>query len=634
MTRQHLESLSLLPLEFAKVAQEQAELDRADENKKGRKHKQYLVGTKIFYWGCDMGNAGETTKKRMGIILRHGGDLVSSYDPGIVTHIVSDCHGRPRSLLNALKLKSLHEIPDHIPCLEWSWVINSKNTIVETPDGPKPKLASYVEHAAFRERIPPIDFPSSNSTFRLKGKGKKKVEAPIPDSEDEEDASVIEDFTNPDIRYTRATSERATTRSGKPMQAGSSRVPLKFEQQAPTAPSARDDPLAPFYAEARIERYGEFDETDDEDVTDSESEDKRPRPVKGEKRGFACDNPKNKETGPCKNQDVVDQLKKLLEVHRNKPGDEERWRVYSYSKAIPSIQRYHKRITSFDEARTLRGIGQKTAQKIMEIISTGSLRRIGCEYTESVRVTQIFQGIYGVGQNTAIKWYYNGCRTLEDLRDGKGGVRLSAAQKVGIKYYDDINARMPREEAAAIFDLIKPIALSIDPDLFVEIMGSFRRGKADCGDIDIMITRSTDDGRTHKGVLPKLLKALHEADILTEDLATPEDPNDLEAIYRGLCHLPGKPGARQRRIDFLTVPWKCKGAALLYYTGDDIFNRSMRLKARRMGYSLNQRGLYKGVVRQGNVKTNTGTLVASETEEQIFKVLGVPWQTPSQRVRS
>jgi DNA polymerase lambda len=118
-------------------------------------------------------------------------------------------------------------------------------------------------------------------------------------------------------------------------------------------------------------------------------------------------------------------------------------------------------------------------------------------------------------------------------------------------------------------------------------MGSFRRfvrltslsnlhsrhfhgsGKADCGDIDIMITRCPDDGKTHAGILHHLLKALHEAKIITEDLALPDNPFDDEAIYRGLCHLP-QFGSRRRRIDFLTVPWKSRGAALLYYTGDDI----------------------------------------------------------------
>jgi hypothetical protein len=68
------------------------------------------------------------------------------------------------------------------------------------------------------------------------------------------------------------------------------------------------------------------------------------------------------------------------------------------------------------------------------------------------------------------------------------------------------------------------------------------------------------------GVLPRLLQELHAAGVLTEDLALPEDPEDLEATYRGLCHLPDVKGCKRRRIDFLSVPWSARGAALLYYT--------------------------------------------------------------------
>lgn len=91
------------------------------------------------------------------------------------------------------------------------------------------------------------------------------------------------------------------------------------------------------------------------------------------------------------------------------------------------------------------------------------------------------------------------------------------------------------------------------------------RGKADCGDIDILITRPVDDGKTHAGILAPLFRELHAIGILTEDLSVPEDCNDLEAVYHGLCCLPVE-GSRRRRIDFLTVPWASKGAALLYYT--------------------------------------------------------------------
>lgn len=77
---------------------------------------------------------------------------------------------------------------------------------------------------------------------------------------------------------------------------------------------------------------------------------------------------------------------------------------------------------------------------------------------------------------------------------------------------------------------------------------------------------------THKtllsGVLLRLLQELKLAGILTEDLCVPgpKDRDDLEAVYRGLCRLPSVPNSCRRRIDFLTVPWESKGAALLYYT--------------------------------------------------------------------
>jgi len=58
---------------------------------------------------------------------------------------------------------------------------------------------------------------------------------------------------------------------------------------------------------------------------------------------------------------------------------------------------------------------------------------------------------------------------------------------------------------------------------------------------------------------------LHQDGVLVEDLALPEDENELECVYRGLCRLP-KERATCRRIDILCVPWKSRGAALLYYT--------------------------------------------------------------------
>lgn len=86
-------------------------------------------------------------------------------------------------------------------------------------------------------------------------------------------------------------------------------------------------------------------------------------------------------------------------------------------------------------------------------------------------------------------------------------------------------------------------------------------------------------------------------------------------------------------MDLLLVPEAEMGAALIYFTGNDIFNRSMRLLARKKGMRLNQKGLYKDVKRgRRGEKLNEGTLVEGRCERRIFEVLGVPWREPGERI--
>jgi len=33
-------------------------------------------------------------------------------------------------------------------------------------------------------------------------------------------------------------------------------------------------------------------------------------------------------------------------------------------------------------------------------------------------------------------WYNNGCRTLDDIRARKGGIKLSTVQEIGLRFYD------------------------------------------------------------------------------------------------------------------------------------------------------------------------------------------------------
>lgn len=92
-------------------------------------------------------------------------------------------------------------------------------------------------------------------------------------------------------------------------------------------------------------------------------------------------------------------------------------------------------------------------------------------------------------------------------------------QQIGVDLYEDLNSRIPREECKQIFEVVRDEAHKIDPKLWIEIMGSYRRGQETSGDVDFLITRDTSDGITHAGLLPRLVNALRVKGIITHNVS-------------------------------------------------------------------------------------------------------------------
>ena len=55
---------------------------------------------------------------------------------------------------------------------------------------------------------------------------------------------------------------------------------------------------------------------------------------------------------------------------------------------------------------------------------------------------------------------------------------------------------------------VKEAAESMQPGIIAQTCGSYRRGKKDCGDVDILITHP--DGHSEKGVFGKLIQRLKQ----------------------------------------------------------------------------------------------------------------------------
>ena len=225
-------------------------------------------------------------------------------------------------------------------------------------------------------------------------------------------------------------------------------------------------------------------------------------------------------------------------------------------------------------------------------------------------------------------------------------------------------------------------------------MGSFRRGQPDCGDVDVLVThedwlddpdrqvslekpqsqesslsrssyartRNLGDEEATEGedpdygaqrsrasrdkFLATLRDRLHAQGFITDHLGGDgfqkktttvqgEVPGAGCSSYMGIC----KPRDTHRRLDIKVYAPQHYAYAMIYFTGNDYFNRSMRCYAKACGYSLCDKGLRKAA-RSGvshkdgkyiDNKVAVGRLVVCEEERDVFEVLGLDYKEPHER---
>ncbi|XP_016075533.1 PREDICTED: DNA polymerase lambda isoform X1 [Miniopterus natalensis] len=321
------------------------------------------------------------------------------------------------------------------------------------------------------------------------------------------------------------------------------------------------------------------------------------------------------------NTHITEKLEVLAKAY-SVQGD--KWRALGYAKAINALKSFHKPVTSYQEACSIPGIGKRMAEKIVEILESGHLRKLD-HISDNVPVLELFSNIWGAGIKTAQMWYHQGFRSLEDISNQAS---LTTQQAIGLKHYDDFLERMPREEATEIEQTVRESAHALNPGLLCVACGSYRRGKATCGDVDVLLTHP--DGRSHQGIFSRLLDSLRQQGFLTDDLVSHEE-NGHQQKYLGVCQLPG-PGRRHRRLDIIIVPYSEFACALLYFTGSAHFNRSMRALAKTKGMSLSEHALSTAVVRNPRgLKVGSGQVLPTPTEKDVFRLLGLPYREPAER---
>ena len=260
----------------------------------------------------------------------------------------------------------------------------------------------------------------------------------------------------------------------------------------------------------------------------------------------------------------------------------------------------------------INGVAEKTAGKLL---TKGIKVEYLLEEFESLKSQELFPKYKKIEE--LFSFYSNSKRNdfiKKLLKDTKYLKELNYNQIVGLKYYKDIQERIPRKEIEQ-FEKVINIILKKYPNIVLKICGSYRRGNLDSGDIDILISNKESD----KSCILSFVKILIELNILVDHL-TINGTNK----YMGLGKIPNDKYKIFRRIDIKYVNISSFATSLLYFTGSRNLNTDMRSKAISKGYKLNEYGLY--IKKEENKKQ-----FDTPTEESIFKLLDMEYLEPEKR---
>jgi DNA polymerase (family 10) len=301
------------------------------------------------------------------------------------------------------------------------------------------------------------------------------------------------------------------------------------------------------------------------------------------------------------------------------------FRIRSYRNAAEAIDGLADKVTDLvcDQKKLLEvpGIGKSMANNLTEICNTGKLKQHQ-ELIGKYKPTMLeLLKISGLGPKT-IQLIWSAFKVgdvdgVEQLaKEGKLQTlpRMSekSEQKIlkAIETYRSISGRFhindADETAQKLIEHIKPLkgVEKITP------AGSLRRGRETVGDLDILITgEACEDDVKRAAVADHVLKF----------------PGIMEVLAKG----ENKVSFRLRsgmQVDVRLLPRDSFGAAMQYFTGSKNHNVTLRQRALKMGYTLNEYGLA-----QLKEDGSAGKIVASKTEDDIYKKLKLACIPPEMR---
>lgn len=263
----------------------------------------------------------------------------------------------------------------------------------------------------------------------------------------------------------------------------------------------------------------------------------------------------------------------------------------------------------------IEGIGESIEAELEALRRTGTsprhrdlLRRVGQDFL-------LLKNISGLGDRRLQVLFQDlGVRSLDDLKVLAESGDLDRVQHFGGTSVEKLLAeiasfersgarRTPLPQALGLAEAIK-LQLETLPEVDqVAIAGSIRRGRDTIGDIDILVTTDSP------AIVAAEFKRMPD---VTEVL--------IDGETRASVRIAG-----DIQVDLRVIEPHLFGAGLHYFTGSKDHHIKMRLRSKRLGLKISEKGVYRA---DDPRETPVGPM---NTEEELFSAVGLPYIPPELR---
>jgi len=313
---------------------------------------------------------------------------------------------------------------------------------------------------------------------------------------------------------------------------------------------------------------------------------------------------------PVHNTDIAEifnQFADLLEIDGANP-----FRIRAYRNAARTIaslaQSAADMVTEGKDLTELPGIGKDLAQKIEEIVKTGTLSQLKeLEGHVPPQLSKLMK-MPGLGPKRVHTLHEKlGITTLEELKMAAEKGKISQLRGFGkkieqmvleeigqVKKGERIKLSIAEEIANGIVTHLK----KVEGVKEIEVAGSYRRRKETVADLDVLVT------------------CTNEASVMAHFV-------NYENVEKVLSKGETRSSVQLRsgiQMDLRAVPEISYGAALHYFTGSKAHNIAIRMLGVKKGLKINEYGVFRGARR-----------IAGKREEEVFKAVGLPFIEPELR---